>query len=337
LLLLSIIMKYYLHFWGSTVCFLLFNFFLSNLYAQVSFTSYHKKDGDETKQADSAYYMRTIHVDASGKDKVYRVEEFYTRNDSIKLSGISTNALYPFKFRGRKYEFYEQGTLKSLENYSDESALIDSAFYLYPGNKLEKIVFYPSSLDKKGKLKIEDPIYVVYYDSFNNKTLENGNGFIRLNYGWSYEEGQMKNNLREGEWKGKMGKDSFVETYSNNQLVSGTKTKVDGEVFKYDSSNFMSPPDYPGGISRLMGFIASNYVYPKDAISNQVSGVVMIAFVIDKDGNIKDPVVRKDLGFGTGEEGIRVIKKAGKWKPGIQRGEKLNVKYSLPIRLNTSR
>ena len=330
-------MKYYLNFGATLTCFLLFSLCLSNLYAQVAFTSYHKRNGAETKHTDSAYYMRTIHVDASGKDKVYRVEEFYTRNDSIKLSGISTNALYPFKFRGRKYEFYEQGTLKSLENYSDESALIDSAFYLYPGNKLEKIVFYPSSLDKKGKLKIEDPIYVVYYDSLNNKTLENGTGFIRLNYGWSYEEGQMKNSLREGEWKGKMGKDSFVETYSNNQLVSGMKTKVSGEVFKYDASNFMSPPDYPGGISRLMGFIASNYVYPREAINNQVSGIVMIAFVIDKDGNIKDPAVKKDLGFGTGEEGIRVIKKAGKWKPGIQRGEKVNVQYSLPIRLNTAR
>ena len=330
-------MKYYLNFGATLTCFLLFSLCLSNLYAQVAFTSYHKRNGAETKHTDSAYYMRTIHVNASGKDKVYRVEEFYTRNDSIKLSGISTNALYPFKFRGRKYEFYEQGTLKSLENYSDESALIDSAFYLYPGNKLEKIVFYPSSLDKKGKLKIEDPIYVVYYDSLNNKTLENGTGFIRLNYGWSYEEGQMKNSLREGEWKGKMGKDSFVETYSNNQLVSGMKTKVSGEVFKYDASNFMSPPDYPGGISRLMGFIASNYVYPREAINNQVSGIVMIAFVIDKDGNIKDPAVKKDLGFGTGEEGIRVIKKAGKWKPGIQRGEKVNVQYSLPIRLNTAR
>lgn len=330
-------MKYYLHLSVKLICFFLFTLCISNLYAQVAFTSYHKRNGAETKQRDSAYFLRTIHVDAEGKDKVYRIEEFYLRNDSIKLSGISKNPLYPFKFQGRKYEFYEHGTLKSLESFSDESALIDSAFYLYPNNKLEKIVFYPSSPDKKGKLKIENPRYVVYYDSLNNKKLENGTGFIRLGYGWSYEEGEMKNNLREGQWKGKMGKDSFVETYNHDELVSGIKTKENGEVFSYDATNFMSPPDYPGGISRLMGFIGSNYTYSREAISNNVSGIVMIEFIVDKDGNIKDPVVKKDLGFGTGEEGIRVIKRAGKWKPGIQRGERLNVRYSIPIRLNSSR
>ncbi len=329
-------MKGYLSFWASLVCFLSFNLCLSNLYAQVSFTSYHKRNDTETKHLDSAYYTRIVHVDASGKDKVYRVEEFYTRNDSIKLSGISTSALYPFKFRGRKYEFYEQGTIRSIEDYSDDSALVDSAFYFYPGNKLEKIVFYPSNSVKKGKLKIGDPIYVVYYDSLNNKTLENGTGFIRLDYSGGYEEGEMKNNLREGEWKGKSGKDSFVENYTNNQLISGIKTKASGEVFKYDSSNFMNPPDYPGGISRLMGFIASNYVFPKAAVNNGVSGIVRIAFVVGKDGNVRDLVVDNDLGFGTGEEGIRVIKRAGKWKPGIQRGEAVNVKYTLPIQLHLS-
>lgn len=327
----------YLHLTAQVICFFLSTLCISDLYAQVTFTSYHKKDGDETKQRDSAYFMRTIHVDAGGKEKTYRIEEFYLRNDSLKLSGISSNALYPFKFQGRKYEFYEQGTLKSLENFSNESELIDSAFYLYPNNRLEKIIFYPSSLDKKGKLQIEKPIYVVYYDSLNNKKLDNGNGFIRLNYVWSYEEGEMKNNLREGEWKGKMGKDSFIETYNHDQLVSGVKTKANGEVFNYDSTNFMSPPDYPGGISRLMGFVSSHYNYTPGAIRNNVAGIVLIEFIVDKDGNIKDPVVKKDLGFGTGAEGIRVIKKAGKWKPGIQRGERVNVKYTIPIRLNLSR
>ncbi|QIH36315.1 energy transducer TonB [Sphingobacterium sp. DR205] len=329
-------MKYYLHFTAKFICFLLLNFCCSSLSAQVTFTSYHKKDGTEIKQRDSAYFLRMIHVETKNKDKAYRIEEFYLHNDSVKLNGVSKNALPPYKFEGRKYEFHENGILKSLENFNDGN-LIDSAFYLYPNNKLEMITFYPSNLDKKGKLQIGKPIYVVYYDSLHNKTLENGNGFIRLNYGWSNEEGEMKNNLREGEWKGHMGKDKFIETYTHGKLVSGTKTKANGEVIQYDSTNFMSYPDYPGGISRLMGFIASHYNYTREAISNNVHGIVAIEFTIDKEGNPKDMVVKKDLGFGTGEEGIRVLKKAGKWKPGIQRGEKVNVKYTIPIRLNLSR
>jgi len=40
------------------------------------------------------------------------------------------------------------------------------------------------------------------------------------------------------------------------------------------------------------------------------------------------------LGFDTGEAGIRVVKKLGKWKPGMRRGEPVRVAYTLPIRLN---
>ena len=328
-------MKYYLQLSTKLICFLLLNFCCSGLSAQVTFTSYHKKNGDETKQRDSAYFMRMIQVEEKNKDKAFRIEEFYLHNDSVKLNGVSKNALPPYKFQGRKYEFHENGTLKSLENFNDGS-LRDSAFYLYPNNKLEKIIFYPSSLGKKGKLKIEKPIYVVYYDSLRNKTLENGNGTIRLNYdyGRGYEEGEMKNSLREGEWKGRSGKDSFIETYKNDKVISGVKTKENGEVIPYDATNFMRRPEYPGGISRLMGFIASHYNYARTAIDNNVKGIVEIEFTVDKEGEPKDMIVKKDLGFGTGEEGLRVLKKAGKWKPGIQRGENVNVRYTIPIRLN---
>lgn len=119
-------MKYYLHFPVKLICFLLFNLCELSLSAQIAFTTYHKKDGDETEQKDSAYFLRTVHVDAKGKDKIYRIEEYYLRNDSIKLNGISKNGRNPFQFQGKKYEFYENGTLKSLENFTDEGELVDS-------------------------------------------------------------------------------------------------------------------------------------------------------------------------------------------------------------------
>ena len=191
-------------------------FFLLNLCglslsAQVTFTTYHKKNGEETKKQDSAYFLRAIQIDAAGKDKVYRIAEYYLRNDSLKLNAISKSGNAPFNFLGKKYEFYENGTLKSLENFNDESKLIDSAFYLYPNNRLKMVVFYPSELKKK-KVLVKKPIYVVYYDSLNNKKLENGNGIIRFSIDEKEEteEGQLVNNMREGEWRGKSGRDSFV-------------------------------------------------------------------------------------------------------------------------------
>ncbi|WP_343320663.1 hypothetical protein [Sphingobacterium multivorum] len=63
-------MGYYLHFGLTFFCLLLFNLCLSSLSAQAMFTTYHRKDGKETKQQDSAYFLRAIHIDALGKDKV---------------------------------------------------------------------------------------------------------------------------------------------------------------------------------------------------------------------------------------------------------------------------
>ena len=39
----------------------------------------------------------------------------------------------------------------------------------------------------------------------------------------------------------------------------------------------------------------------------------------------------RDIGYGTGAEAIRVLKKSPKWKPGIQNGRPVRVLYSLPI------
>ncbi|MCS4168270.1 MULTISPECIES: energy transducer TonB [Sphingobacterium] len=329
-------MKYYLHFLTRSICFLLFTLCVSHLLAQNKI-SYYKKNGEETRLKDSAYYLRIVRPEGNGNDTFYRVEEFYFHNDSVKLNAISKTAQSPLKYHGRKYEFYENGRLKDLENFFNGTK-IDSAFYFYPNNQLKKILFYPNRVDAKGEVQVEKPIYVAYYDSLRNRTLENGNGLIRFSgYRNNYEEGTMLNSLREGEWHGKLGKDSYVEIYSKDKLISGITTKENGVLINYDSTNYMIPPQFPGGISRLMGYIGSHYIYPKEAIQNNVSGVLLIMFMIDHEGNVRDAVVKEDLGFGTGDEGIRVLKKAGKWKPGVQRGEAVNVAYILPIRLNAKR
>jgi len=176
----------------------------------------------------------------------------------------------------------------------------------------------------------------VYYDSLQNKTLEHGNGRIRFNVEGKeeYEEGEMVNNLREGAWKGWAGQDSFVENYNQDRLLSGILTKKNGAIIQYDSTTYKVNPEYPGGTYKLMTFVARNFDYPKEAMKNGISGILEIDFVINKVGQVEDIKIKQDLGFDTGEAGIRVVKKLGKWKPGMRRGEPVRVAYTLPIRLN---
>jgi len=86
-------------------------------------------------------------------------------------------------------------------------------------------------------------------------------------------------------------------------------------------------PDFPGGIQKFYEFVSKNYRAPEE----DVKGKVYVQFVVEKDGTLTDIKVMRDLGYGTGAEAIRVLKKSPRWKPGVQNGRPVRVLYSLPI------
>lgn len=94
------------------------------------------------------------------------------------------------------------------------------------------------------------------------------------------------------------------------------------------------PPVPVEGMPAFLKYIGTNYVYPKEAEDAKVKGRLMLTFVIEKDGSISDIKSVQDLGYGTGEEAIRVLKTSPKWKPGVQNGKAVRVEYTLPIVLN---
>lgn len=86
-------------------------------------------------------------------------------------------------------------------------------------------------------------------------------------------------------------------------------------------------PEFPGGLAKFYEFVSKNYRAPEE----EIAGKVMVQFVVEKDGSLTDIKVMRDLGYGTGAEAIRVLKKSPRWKPGIQNGRPVRVLYNLPI------
>ncbi len=83
---------------------------------------------------------------------------------------------------------------------------------------------------------------------------------------------------------------------------------------------------------KLLEFIYSNIKYPVLARDNGVQGLVVVNFVVEKDGSITDIQVVRDIGAGCGEEAVRIVKMMPKWNPGKQRGRPVRVRFTLPIR-----
>ena len=93
-------------------------------------------------------------------------------------------------------------------------------------------------------------------------------------------------------------------------------------------------PDPPGGINAFRKWVEENYSYPQGAIDAGVKGQIIVSFVVERNGELTDFKVMKDLSYGTGQALVNVLKRAKKWKAGVQNGRPVRVQYQLPMTLD---
>lgn len=93
-------------------------------------------------------------------------------------------------------------------------------------------------------------------------------------------------------------------------------------------------PSPKEGMDAFRQWIANNYQYPSGAIDAGVKGTVTVSFVVERNGQLTDIKVLKDMSYGTGQAAINLLKRAKPWNPGIQNGRPVRVAYTLPIRLD---
>jgi TonB family protein len=90
-------------------------------------------------------------------------------------------------------------------------------------------------------------------------------------------------------------------------------------------------PEYPGGQEAMMKFLSDSIVYPDEAKAKGIQGRVICNFVVMKDGSIDDVNVVRGVDPLLDAEAVRVLKSMPAWKPGKQRGQAVNVRYTLPV------
>ena len=91
-------------------------------------------------------------------------------------------------------------------------------------------------------------------------------------------------------------------------------------------------PEYPdGGMAGLMKYLSGAIRYPAIAAENGVQGRVTVQFVVNRDGSIVDAQVLRGVDPYLDKEALRVINGMPKWKPGMQRGKPVRVRYTVPV------
>ncbi len=85
---------------------------------------------------------------------------------------------------------------------------------------------------------------------------------------------------------------------------------------------------------KMNEFIYANLKIPEIAQQIRIEGMAVVSFIVDKEGNIVEPKILRDIGGGFGEECLRVVASMPQWIPGKQYGEPVRVQLNLPIRFS---
>lgn len=97
-------------------------------------------------------------------------------------------------------------------------------------------------------------------------------------------------------------------------------------------------PEFPqGGMSGLMAFLSQNIKYPAEAQKNGTQGRVSVQFIVNADGSISDIGILRGASPELDGEAVRVISSMPNWKPGMQKGKPVRVKYTVPVMFRLSK
>ncbi|MFQ5448627.1 MAG: TonB family protein, partial [Saprospiraceae bacterium] len=134
---------------------------------------------------------------------------------------------------------------------------------------------------------------------------------------------------------------STQNSTSNETGMMASDTIPDGdEIFKVVEEM----PRFPGceesdvqdrkncADAKMLEFIYTNIKYPKEARENGIEGMVVVRFIIEKDGSLSGRKIERAIGGGCDEEVLRVVGLMPNWIPGKQRGRTVRVQFNLPVK-----
>ena len=270
------------------------------------------------QQANGQWQGRVVDVDKAGN----------LVNQSFYTNGERT---------GYELDYHPNGLVAQRTDHTDSLKTINS---WYPNGQIKQIW----AVTKNKSVSSSNPDHITaFWDSTGRQFVNEGNGSITYRESVRsfsdttrqtpfVEHGRYANGFKQGVWIGRYadGSYNYEERYEKGVCQGGTAITAGSDTVRYAVRE--QQPEFAGGMRGLGQFLAQTLRYPADAQRARAQGRVFISFVVCTDGTLCDYEVLKGVHPELDQEAVRVVKAmSGRWKPGIQRGQKVRVKYNLPV------
>lgn len=206
-------------------------------------------------------------------------------------------------------DYYSNGRIQMTGTFSNDSCTKPDGLstWYYENGKLSRTCKYTNGTPEGTDL---------YY-------FDNGQKKIEGNYAGGKMDGQWNSWFRSGAIAAKA-------IYKNDEQVSAEFFNEDGSKNK-SRAFFYQSAKFPGGEKALVKFLSDNLSYPQKAIKQNISGQVVIQFVVRKDGRVTDVAVYKSVDPLLDKEAMRIVKAMPLWEPAYFGGETADFYARQPI------
>ena len=128
----------------------------------------------------------------------------------------------------------------------------------------------------------------------------------------------------------------MISGCASNKLISKKEIKRKNykEVIGVIDDSIPKPDKYamyPNGLKGIYKHIEKTINYPSNAIKNNIQGKVVVEFIVEKNGQVKEAKIIKSVSDELDKEALRVILTLNKWYPGFKDGKPVRILYRQPI------
>lgn len=229
-----------------------------------------------------------------------------------------------------------------FENYFDNGRLKDSGSYSkkmrhgtfktwYESGSLMSIYRYANGMRvDTGKLFTESGELAAL-----SVADQQGNGTETTYYpgGGIHATGPLTEGVKNGIWilKRENGTNEMQVDFIRDSVAQTTCFGEDGNTPANGPCIYERFAQFPGGMNGWRNYLMKNLKYPKVAIDRDIQGTVMLEFMVDTDGTIRDIKVVSSPHESLTNEALRLMNLSPKWEPAIQYNKTVKGRLRQPF------